>query len=227
MAVARLIAARNAILLMDEPLSNLDAKLRTEMRTELKRLHCELGATTVYVTHDQVEALTMSDIIVVMRDGVIQQQGSPYEIYHNPANLFVAEFIGDPKINLFEGNVKQLGGDTGLEVQGLVLGLRGGSALSAGPVTVGIRPENIEIHYQPAPDSIPAEVDFVQPTGSQTLISLRAQDQRVTVLIPRFEMCLPTRSVFLRLSRDHLTFFDAAGSRIPMSWNESKTSTAA
>ena len=226
-AVARLIAARNTILLMDEPLSNLDAKLRTEMRTELKRLHCELGATTVYVTHDQVEALTMSDIVVVMRDGLIQQQGSPYEIYHNPANLFVAEFIGDPKINLFEGDVKQHGSDATLEIQGLMLGLRGASGLPTGPITVGIRPENIEIHYQMAPDCIPAEVDFVQPTGSQTLISLRARDQRVTVLIPRFEMSLPARSVFLRLSPDHLTFFDAAGCRIPVSWNECKTSTAA
>ena len=104
-AVARLIALRPQFLLMDEPLSNLDAKLRTEMRTELKRLHRDLEATTVYVTHDQIEALTLSDMIVVMNDGLVMQQGTPYDIYHHPSNMFVAEFIGDPHINKFTGKV--------------------------------------------------------------------------------------------------------------------------
>ena len=94
-AVARLIALRPKILLMDEPLSNLDAKLRTEMRASLKRLHRDLTATTVYVTHDQIEALTLSDRVIIMNEGRIMQEGSPYDIYHHPANIFVAEFIGD------------------------------------------------------------------------------------------------------------------------------------
>ena len=102
-AVARLIALRPKILLMDEPLSNLDAKLRTEMRASLKRLHRDLNATTVYVTHDQIEALTLSDRVIIMNEGRIMQEGSPYDIYHHPANIFVAEFIGDPGINLFDG----------------------------------------------------------------------------------------------------------------------------
>ena len=196
------------------------------MRTELKRMHCEFGATTVYVTHDQVEALTMSDIIVVMRDGLIQQQGSPYEIYHNPANLFVAEFIGDPKINLFEGDVKQHGSDATLEIQGMVFGLRGASGFrrayngrhQAGkhrnPLSDGTRLHSCGSGLR-STNRVP-DLDFPA-----------ARDQRVTVLIPRFEMSLPARSVFLRLSPDHLTFFDAAGCRIPISWNECKTSTAA
>jgi multiple sugar transport system ATP-binding protein len=104
-AVARLIALRPKILLMDEPLSNLDAKLRTEMRASLKRLHRDLTATTVYVTHDQIEALTLSDRVIIMNEGRIMQEGSPYDIYHHPANIFVAEFMGDPGINLFEGNI--------------------------------------------------------------------------------------------------------------------------
>jgi multiple sugar transport system ATP-binding protein len=104
-AVARLIALRPKTLLMDEPLSNLDAKLRTEMRASLKRLHRDLNATTVYVTHDQIEALTLSDRVIIMNEGRIMQEGSPYDIYHHPANIFVAEFIGDPGINLFEGNI--------------------------------------------------------------------------------------------------------------------------
>ena len=97
-AVARLIALRPTILLMDEPLSNLDAKLRTEMRASLKRLHRDLNATTVYVTHDQIEALTLSDRVIIMNEGRIMQEGSPYDIYHHPANIFVAEFIGDPDL---------------------------------------------------------------------------------------------------------------------------------
>ena len=150
-AVARLIAARNSILLMDEPLSNLDAKLRTEMRTELKRMHRELQATTVYVTHDQVEALTMSDIIVVMKDGVIQQQGSPYEIYHNPANLFVAEFIGDPRINLFDGILSTIGSERVVRFENMDIPAPAGLQASDGPVTFAIRPENIALVERQGP----------------------------------------------------------------------------
>ena len=104
-ALARMLAYRPKVFLMDEPLSNLDARLRMDMRTELKRLHHVSGATTIYVTHDQVEALTMSTNIAVMKDGVIQQLDTPDRVYHFPANLFVADFIGNPKVNLLEGEV--------------------------------------------------------------------------------------------------------------------------
>jgi ABC-type sugar transport system ATPase subunit len=210
-AVARLIAARNSILLMDEPLSNLDAKLRTEMRTELKRLHRELRATTVYVTHDQVEALTMSDIIVVMKDGVIQQQGSPYEIYHNPANLFVAEFIGDPRINLLDGTLATVGGERVVRFEDAAIPVPAGLQGLDGPVTFAIRPENIAIVERQGPFSLPAEIDIIQPTGSQTIISLTVKGRGITALIPRFETALPKKSIWIEFPADQLTFFDRGG----------------
>jgi ABC-type sugar transport system ATPase subunit len=216
-AVARLIAARNSILLMDEPLSNLDAKLRTEMRTELKRLHRELQATTVYVTHDQVEALTMSDIIVVMKDGVIQQQGSPYEIYHNPANLFVAEFIGDPRINLLDGTLVTVGGERVVRFADAAIPVPAGLQGPDGPVTFAIRPENITIVERQSPFSLQAAVDIVQPTGSQTIISLTVRGHRVTALIPRFETSLPKKTIWIEFPPDQITLFDkGSGSRLPL-----------
>jgi ABC-type sugar transport system ATPase subunit len=216
-AVARLIAARNSILLMDEPLSNLDAKLRTEMRTELKRLHRELEATTVYVTHDQVEALTMSDVIVVMKGGAIQQQGSPYDIYHNPANLFVAEFIGDPRINLLDGTLVTVGGERVVRFEDTVIPVPAGLEGGDGPLTFAIRPENIAIVERQGPFSLQAEVDIVQPTGSQTIISLSVKGHRVTALIPRFETSLPRKSIWIEFPAEQLTFFDkGTGNRIPL-----------
>jgi multiple sugar transport system ATP-binding protein len=216
-AVARLIAARNSILLMDEPLSNLDAKLRTEMRTELKRLHRELQATTVYVTHDQVEALTMSDIIVVMKDGIIQQQGSPYEIYHNPANLFVAEFIGDPRINLLDGMLSTSGGERVVNFESTDIPAPAGLQGADGSVTLAIRPENIAIVDRQGPFSLPAEVEIVQPTGSQTIISLTVRGHRVTALIPRFETSLPKKTIWIEFPPDQITLFDKdSGNRLPL-----------
>ncbi|SIQ59894.1 carbohydrate ABC transporter ATP-binding protein, CUT1 family [Rhizobium sp. RU35A] len=207
-AVARLIAARNSILLMDEPLSNLDAVLRTEMRTELKRLSRDLGATTVYVTHDQVEALTMSDIIVVMKDGVIQQIGSPYEIYHEPANLFVAEFIGDPRINVFEGILEQRGGRSILKLHGIEVVLEQVVARDAGPVTCAIRPEHFNLHEAPLDQGLAADVDVVQPTGSQTILSLSANGTPMTALIPRFVESWPNRKVWLEFVARNMMVFD-------------------
>jgi multiple sugar transport system ATP-binding protein len=206
-AVARLIAARNSILLMDEPLSNLDAKLRTEMRKELKRLHADLGATTIYVTHDQVEALTMSDVIVVMKDGVIAQQGTPHELYHEPANLFVAEFIGDPKINLLPGHI---GGDA----QGpramfadFSMPIAEGFDLD-GPVTFAIRPEHVEIHSRPVAGAVAAAVDIVQPMGSQTIVSLMVKGHPVTALIPKFAQGLGQEEVWVSFNPEHILVFD-------------------
>ncbi|MBP2551559.1 ABC-type sugar transport system ATPase subunit [Neorhizobium galegae] len=207
-AVARLIAARNSILLMDEPLSNLDAVLRTEMRTELKRLSRDLGATTVYVTHDQVEALTMSDIIVVMKDGVIQQIGSPYEIYHEPANLLVAEFIGDPRINVFDGILEQRGGRSVLKLHGIEVVLEQVIAREAGPVTCAIRPEHFNLHEAALDQGLAADVDVVQPTGSQTILSLSANGTPMTALIPRFVESWPNRKVWLEFAARNMMVFD-------------------
>lgn len=207
-AVARLIAARNSILLMDEPLSNLDAVLRTEMRTELKRLSRDLNATTIYVTHDQVEALTMSDVIVVMRDGVIQQMGSPTEIYHNPANLFVAEFIGDPRINVFEGVLKQTTKETVVSFDGIDIGLDSVFKAPEGPVKFAIRPEHLTVLDHAAPGCLEADVDVVQPTGSQTILSLSAKGHGITTLVPRFVEHWPSSKVWLKFDPAQIVLFD-------------------
>ena len=206
-AVARLIAARNAILLMDEPLSNLDAKLRTEMRKELKRLHADLGATTIYVTHDQVEALTMSDVIVVMKDGVIAQQGTPHELYHEPANLFVAEFIGDPKINILAGRIADDAQGRRAVFAGFSVPLGEGHDIE-GPVTFAIRPEHVEIHTKAVPGSVPAVVDIVQPTGAQTIVSLTVMGHPITALIPKFARDFGQGEVHVAFNPEHILVFD-------------------
>src|SRR5512136_1709861 len=139
-ALARMLAYRPQVFLMDEPLSNLDARLRMDMRAELKRLHHVAGATTIYVTHDQVEALTMSTTIAVMKEGVIQQVATPDRIYHYPSNLFVADFIGNPKVNLLPGEVAGPGCVDLGHFQ-----IRVDAHRAAGPVVVGVRPEDVRI----------------------------------------------------------------------------------
>src|SRR5512142_177995 len=139
-ALARMLAYRPKVFLMDEPLSNLDARLRMDMRAELKRLHYSSGATTIYVTHDQVEALTMSSYIAIMKEGVIQQMDTPDRIYHFPANLFVADFIGNPKVNLLDG---VMDGRDCADLGAFKVPVRTPNA--TGQVVVGIRPEDIAI----------------------------------------------------------------------------------
>ena len=135
MAIARALVKKPKVLLLDEPLSNLDARLRLQTREEIRRIQCETGITTVFVTHDQEEAMSISDLIVVMKEGKVQQVGAPQEVYDSPANLFVAKFLGNPQINVFEGEVKderlRIGEDDLLPVKGA----------PDGKVLVGIRPE--------------------------------------------------------------------------------------
>ncbi len=164
-ALARMLAYRPKVFLMDEPLSNLDARLRMDMRAELKRLHFSSGATTIYVTHDQVEALTMSSNIAVMREGVIQQMDTPDRIYHYPANLFIADFIGNPKVNLLDGVID---GRDLVNVGDFKLKMVTRDAF--GNVVIAIRPEDIGITTQPVPDSVEFSAYSVLPAGSETTI---------------------------------------------------------
>lgn len=205
-AVARLIAMGSSLLLMDEPLSNLDAMLRTDMRAEMKHLHRKLDATTVYVTHDQVEALTLSDVVVVMSDGEVQQRGSPYEIYHNPANLFVAEFIGDPRVNkiaakVLEGKVLDLGySQVTIDCADELIGK---------DVIATIRPEDISISSDKSgDDSFEAALEIVQPTGSETILQLRHQEILITILRPGFVDFDLEQSYWLKISPDMINLFD-------------------
>src|ERR1700680_980831 len=164
-AMGRAIVRDPKVFLFDEPLSNLDAKLRVQMRTEIKALHQRLKTTTVYVTHDQIEAMTMADKIVVMHDGRVEQIGSPLELYDRPGNLFVAGFIGSPAMNFFPGTIRHNGNAEFDGPGGIRLPLRAPPRIvNGGPVIYGVRPE----HFTLSDDGVDAEVQVVEPTGSET-----------------------------------------------------------
>ncbi|MFM8701143.1 MAG: ABC transporter ATP-binding protein [Hyphomicrobiales bacterium] len=165
-AMGRAIVRDPVVFLFDEPLSNLDAKLRVQMRTEIKELHQRLKTTTVYVTHDQIEAMTMADVIVILRDGHIEQSGSPLDVYDHPANLFVAEFIGSPAMNLLHGVAELTGKEAVIRLQnGMALPLPLTAKVEAGQnIIFGIRPEHLKI----VPGGIlMAEVQVLEPTGPE------------------------------------------------------------
>jgi multiple sugar transport system ATP-binding protein len=171
-ALGRAIVRQPAAFLMDEPLSNLDAKLRVEMRAYISRLHQELGTTTLYVTHDQTEAMTMGDRVAVMRDGRLEQLDAPQELYDKPANLFVAAFIGSPAMNLLRGRLV----DGHVELGGQRLVLPGEVRAAPGDVVVGIRPEAVSLG-----GDLSMEVVLVEALGSDLLVHFRTDAPRVTV----------------------------------------------
>ena len=206
-AVARLIASRSSILLMDEPLSNLDAKLRTEMRGELKRLHRDLGATTVYVTHDQIEALTLSDMVVVMDRGEVKQQGTPYDIYHHPENLFVADFIGDPRVNRFTGTIGQKNGATGLDCGDLWLPIAGDPPPDAKSLIATVRPESIKVSTEAKKDWLKVILESVQPTGADTILQARSENNSITLLQPGFIRMDVGDPLWVDIEAESLNFF--------------------
>src|SRR2546429_1502807 len=175
-AMGRAIVRDPQVFLFDEPLSNLDAKLRVAMRTEIKELHQRLKTTTVYVTHDQIEAMTMADKIVVMRDGVVEQIGEPLELYDSPANQFVAGFIGSPAMNFLKGQVKS-NGSAGFEgPNGVKLPLASAPADSEGrPAVYGVRPE----HFTIADHGAEAQLIVVEPTGSETQVFAKLGGEQV------------------------------------------------
>jgi ABC-type sugar transport system ATPase subunit len=189
-ALGRAVIRRPAVFLMDEPLSNLDLKLREETRTQLKKLHESLRITTVYVTHDQSEALVLSDRIGIMKDGELLQVGNPHEVYARPADVFVARFIGSPSINVLSGHLRPDGSDLVVEVSGvgdaagaLERRVNGSAAkaehpsLTNGHVSVGVRPEDLVVHREAAPGRLRAEVEFVQPMGATSFAVLRVPDR--------------------------------------------------
>ena len=190
-AVGRAIVRNPAVFLFDEPLSNLDAKMRTQMRVEIKRLHARLGATMIYVTHDQIEAMTMGDRIVVMEGGRIRQAGVPLEVYEHPADRFVAGFIGTPPMNFFEGRVERgAGGAPAFRFGAAILPLPDAwrdrlAAVADGPATLGVRPEAVA----PAADgaagaAIDAEVDVVEPMGAETYVYAAAEGASFIARVP-------------------------------------------
>lgn len=173
-AMGRAIVRHPKVFLFDEPLSNLDAKLRTQMRAEIKRLHNRLGVTSVYVTHDQVEAMTLADRIVVMNDGAIEQVGTPMELFNNPANTFVAGFLGSPPMNQMKGQLTETGamiGDTEIKLSGTINGFAGRD------VIVGIRPEHVSLTPGEETSVLPINLDLVEPLGSEALLHAHRDDE--------------------------------------------------
>jgi len=187
-AVARMIVTEPQIFLFDEPLSNLDAKLRLRLRSELKRLHRDLKATTVYVTHDQIEAMALSDKIVIMQAGVIQQIGSPYEVYNFPANLFVADFMGNPHTNLIEGIVRFERGRAAVRPEhhpNIAIGIGSPPPIlqNGSRVVVNIRPEDIDCSHSTNETGIRYRVYTIQPTGSEVLLHLTPVESGPEIMV--------------------------------------------
>ncbi len=212
-AVARAITMESQVLLMDEPLSNLDALLRLEMRAELKRLLREVGVTTVYVTHDQIEALSMGDRIAVMRDGAIQQYDRPTVVYDWPANRFVGGFIGNPPMNFIQGQVQREDGRVAVRMGDFKLTLDDTAQSLLGnydgkPILMGIRAENMAVSAQPAADGLRVQVLVVEPLGSQNLLTVRMGEDTIKVSThPSFDV-KPNQEVWLRFPADKIRWFD-------------------
>jgi multiple sugar transport system ATP-binding protein len=212
-AVARAIAMKARVLLMDEPLSNLDALLRLEMRAELKRLLRELKATTIYVTHDQIEALSMGDRIAVMKDGAIHQVDEPTTVYDRPANQFVGSFIGNPPMNFLTGDVDRSNGEIAVRVGDFTLHPDRGiqSALRDYPdnrIVLGIRAENMEALTAAADDAVRVRVLVVEPLGSQNLLTVNIGDDIVKVAThPTFPVA-PDTDIWLRFPPDKIRWIE-------------------
>ncbi|MBU0653236.1 MAG: ABC transporter ATP-binding protein [Proteobacteria bacterium] len=182
-ALARMLVARPGVFLMDEPLSNLDAKLRIEMRAEIKRLHREAHATTVYVTHDQTEALTLSSRVAVMERGRLMQVAPPREIYRRPASIFVADFIGSPTINLIPGKIVRKNEGVFFDGEALSLPAPALAAHIGAEVTAAIRPEEIQIETGENGDAVSGEAYAVLPAGSETIVQIRREGRIFNVRV--------------------------------------------
>jgi multiple sugar transport system ATP-binding protein len=213
-AMGRAIVRNPQVFLFDEPLSNLDAKLRVQMRTEIKALHQRLSTTSIYVTHDQIEAMTLADRIVVMHDGLVEQIGSPLDLYDFPVNTFVAGFIGSPAMNFLPGAIERANGQACVRAaDGTVLPLPTDAPGQAGEaVSYGIRPAHLAVADSGA-GAIAAKVEVVEPTGDNTLVYCSMAGQPVWAIIAERRDLAPGQHIALRpdLSRVHL--FDAQSGR--------------
>ena len=202
-ALARMLAYRPKVFLMDEPLSNLDARLRMDMRSEIKRLHHVAGATTVYVTHDQIEALTMSTTIGIMKEGVLQQLDTPDQIYHYPANLFVADFIGNPKVNLLDGVVI---GQNLVKVDDFNVSLDTYSV--TGENMVAVRPEDVIVSTEPEQDALEFVAYSVLPAGADSTIVAHRGKTEITIKVMGISNIMMDQKIWLKFIPDTLNLYD-------------------
>ena len=209
-AMGRAIVRNPQVFLFDEPLSNLDAKLRVQMRTELKELHARLKTTTVYVTHDQIEAMTMADRIVVMRDGIVEQVGAPLDLYDRPVNTFVASFIGSPSMNFLKGTATN---DSGVALEGGAHLPLPASLDASGEVTYGIRPEHLALAGEG--EGFEIDVTAVEPTGSETFVQGTLGGQKIAALLRERVAVQLGQKLRLKLDARNAHLFDpASGERI-------------
>jgi multiple sugar transport system ATP-binding protein len=211
-AMGRAIVRDPQVFLFDEPLSNLDAKLRVAMRTEIKELHQRLRTTTVYVTHDQIEAMTMADKIVVMHDGIVEQMGAPLDLYDTPTNIFVAGFIGSPAMNFLKGRIRVNGAAVFETSDGVALPLAHSPAQSDGrPAVYGVRPEHLTL----AEDGTPAEVVVVEPTGSEIQVFARLGATEIVAVLRDRQRLKPGDKIRLKPDPNLVHLFDeASGQRL-------------
>ncbi|WP_426239260.1 ABC transporter ATP-binding protein [Pararhizobium sp. DWP1-1-3] len=193
-AMGRAIVRQPKLFLFDEPLSNLDAKLRVDMRTEIKRLHARLGTTIVYVTHDQIEAMTLATRVAVMKDGVVQQLDEPQAVYDRPANVYVAKFVGSPSMNIIPGVLEVQGSTVSAvidvanrqpaRISGIPVSLQAARKYAGKKVLVGVRPENFSIAAGDQVSTLAVDIDVVEPTGPDTLVVFNCGGVEVTARLP-------------------------------------------
>ncbi|WP_332692764.1 ABC transporter ATP-binding protein [Devosia sp.] len=213
-ALGRALVRDPAVFLMDEPLSNLDAKLRVQMRSEIKRFHQDLKATIIYVTHDQLEAVTMADKMAVMNGGLLQQYDSPAQVFANPVNMFVASFIGSPAMSLVPLEVRTVDGRAALNsAEGWNLPLsdrnaRKVAAASSNKVVLGARHSTIKLHRTQVNASVPAKVYTVEPTGDITFVQAFLSGAIVNISLPPTVMVTPDEMVWLEFDQDRIHLFD-------------------
>ncbi|HSE73158.1 MAG TPA: ABC transporter ATP-binding protein [Dongiaceae bacterium] len=215
-AIGRALVREPKVFLFDEPLSNLDAKLRAEMRTEIKKLHQRLGTTIVYVTHDQIEAMTLASRIAIMRDGVVQQFAAPEEIYERPANIYVAGFIGSPAMNFLLGRLEARADRLGVRLGGngqaawLPLPQAPRNARAGQEVTLGIRPETVTLANGEGDSSLDAVIDVLEPTGADTMAIASVDGHPVTARLKPGDVREVGRPVRLAVDMSRASLFDPA-----------------
>lgn len=218
-AIGRALVRRPKAMLMDEPIGALDAKLREEMRAEIKRLHLKQGSTTIYVTHDQIEAMSLADRIVIMHEGVLQQIGSPAEVYAYPVNLFVAQFVGSPVMNIADASVSEEGNAARVTVEGaaggfgfprdLIARLDAGKG-SAKDLALGIRPEGIVIAHEATDGFLPVEAHIIEPLGSYDIVDLKVGSQMLRARTKSGFVARAGERVWARVDPAQAHFFDRA-----------------
>jgi ABC-type sugar transport system ATPase subunit len=215
-ALGRAIVREPFAFLMDEPLSNLDALLRVQMRTELLRLHRRVGRTTIYVTHDQIEAMTMADWLVVMRDGVVQQVGRPEDVYSRPANTYVATFVGTRSMNLFEGRIVTSDGERRFEgAFSLPLSREALGATEDGDIVLGIRPEEVALCPDGTPGHLSGVVELGERIGSDVYLSVRlAQGETIVLSVDASNKIGEGETVRMEIPSSNLSFFGPGGDRL-------------